>query len=459
MFATRRALLRVGTGLLAALLAGCNISINVSNTDGSSVSTFTVGGTVTGLASGQSAVLQNNGGDDLTVSTDGGFQFATALSTGSSYAVTVKTQPTGQTCQVSNGTGTIGTSNVTNVQVTCTTPVAYTADYNNSLIQAYSIDPATGAPSSAPIATTTDSGGTKYVAIDGSGRFLYAVEPGNQTVTAFRIDKTTGTLTRIGSPVATSVGTPTFVVTNPVTKVVYVLVDKGTGTAGSIDTYQIQADGSLGARTSVSSSAAKPFSMTLNKTSTHAYIGYQSGAVGDTTLAPNTGIPSVPFAYGGAFNPYSVTLNPAETYLYAVDAGTNALNQCTLNSSSGQIQTCNSIGSAGPSARGIVFEPTGKYAYIVNGGTGSGNDGTITEYSVNQTNGQLALTGTVTGVGKYANSIHINNAGTTVYVVNNWGPPIVAYRIDSTNGQLNPIGTAQFGVGSNSASTLAFTQP
>lgn len=459
MFRMSRVLTGATIALLAALLSGCNLSINISNTSDPSVSSFTVGGTMSGLASGQSVVLQNNGGDDLTVSSDGGFQFATALPTGSSYAVTVRTQPTGQTCQVSNGTGTIGTSNVTNVQVTCTIPLAYTADYNNSLIQAYSIHPATGVPSTTPIATTTDTGGTKYVTVDDSGSYLYAVEPNNQTVTAFRIDKTTGALTRIGSPVATSAGTPTFVTVNPVANVVYVLVDKGMSTAGSIDTYPIQADGSLGARTSISSVAAKPFSMVLNKTATHAYLAYQSGFVGDTALDPNTGIPNAPSSYVGGFTPYSVTLNPDETYLYAVDAGTNAIQQCPLNSSSGQIQTCNLIGNAGPSARGIVFDSTGSYAYIVNGGTGSGNDGSITEYSVNQTNGQLTLIGTVTGVGNYANSIHINSAGTIVYVVNNWGPPIAAYRIDSTTGLLSPIGTAQFGVGSNSANSLAFTQP
>ena len=66
-------------------------------------------------------VLQDNGGDDLSVSANGAFTFATALANGAAYAVTVKTNPTGQTCTVTNGAGTIGTANVTNVAVTCTT--------------------------------------------------------------------------------------------------------------------------------------------------------------------------------------------------------------------------------------------------------------------------------------------------------------------------------------------------
>ena len=53
-------------------------------------------------------VLQDNGGDDLSVSGNGAFTFATRLATGAAYNVTVKTNPTGQTCSVSGGTGTVG---------------------------------------------------------------------------------------------------------------------------------------------------------------------------------------------------------------------------------------------------------------------------------------------------------------------------------------------------------------
>jgi len=83
---------------------------------------FTVGGTVSGL-NGNGLVLQNNGGDDLAITTNGSFTFATALDDGSAYAVTVATQPTGlsQTCTVSNGSGTIAGGDVSNVQVDCVT--------------------------------------------------------------------------------------------------------------------------------------------------------------------------------------------------------------------------------------------------------------------------------------------------------------------------------------------------
>ena len=80
--------------------------------------TFSVGGTVSGLSG--TLVLQNNGADALTRTANGAFTFATPLQYGATYAVTVRTNPTGQTCTVTNGTGTINTANVTNISVTCT---------------------------------------------------------------------------------------------------------------------------------------------------------------------------------------------------------------------------------------------------------------------------------------------------------------------------------------------------
>lgn len=59
-----------------------------------STPTYTVGGTVTGLATGQAVVLLNNNGNSTTVNSNTSFTFSTAINSGSAYAVTVGTQPT-----------------------------------------------------------------------------------------------------------------------------------------------------------------------------------------------------------------------------------------------------------------------------------------------------------------------------------------------------------------------------
>jgi hypothetical protein len=83
--------------------------------------TLTVGGVVSGLA-GSGLVLVNNGSDDIPVSIDGSFVFATPVANGQAYSVIVRNQPANpnQSCVVVNGGGVVGTGKVTNIAVDCT---------------------------------------------------------------------------------------------------------------------------------------------------------------------------------------------------------------------------------------------------------------------------------------------------------------------------------------------------
>jgi hypothetical protein len=95
----------------ATLLAAC----------GGGSTNASIGGTVGGLGSGLSVTVQNNSGDTLTVSANQSFAFPTAIAPGGAYAVTVLTQPVGETCTVGNGTGTVDSvgDDVTSVTVIC----------------------------------------------------------------------------------------------------------------------------------------------------------------------------------------------------------------------------------------------------------------------------------------------------------------------------------------------------
>lgn len=103
--------------------AGSTASDAGSTTKSYPISVNVVGLTGTGL------VLQDNGGDDLTVTPGASPQkvtFKTQVESGKPFAVTVKTQPTtpSQVCTVSGGTGTVVAGPVESVTVNCTT--AYT---------------------------------------------------------------------------------------------------------------------------------------------------------------------------------------------------------------------------------------------------------------------------------------------------------------------------------------------
>jgi hypothetical protein len=85
--------------------------------------TYSLTATVSGLT-GAGLVLQNNGAGNVAVASGATtVSIASGVASGTGYAVTVLTQPAGQTCAVTNGSGSL-TANVSNVAITCTTPPA-----------------------------------------------------------------------------------------------------------------------------------------------------------------------------------------------------------------------------------------------------------------------------------------------------------------------------------------------
>lgn len=114
-----RVVIAVMSAALATALAGCG-SGGGGGGGGVATTTYTVGGETTGLT-GTGLVLQLNDAGDMAVSAPGGSFAFPALSDGSAYTVTVRTQPSRpeQTCTVANGSGTLAGANITNVAITC----------------------------------------------------------------------------------------------------------------------------------------------------------------------------------------------------------------------------------------------------------------------------------------------------------------------------------------------------
>ena len=81
--------------------------------------TYAVGGTVTGLVGGNTVALQNNGVDDVVVSTNGPFTFAATHADGEGYDVSVAIQPPNQSCSVTGGAGSITGADVLDIDVQC----------------------------------------------------------------------------------------------------------------------------------------------------------------------------------------------------------------------------------------------------------------------------------------------------------------------------------------------------
>ncbi len=103
--------------------AGANVTTDVSSVSVVCGGTYTVSGSVSGLAA-SGLVIKMNGASKIIARGATSFKFSTALVTGASYAVSVAIQPAGYSCSVTggdagNGSGVIGSANVTDLAITC----------------------------------------------------------------------------------------------------------------------------------------------------------------------------------------------------------------------------------------------------------------------------------------------------------------------------------------------------
>jgi hypothetical protein len=117
MPATTTCSVGAGTGTVS----GANI--NAVLVTCSSLGTYTIGGTISGLAGGSVTLSLSPGAYTTVKNANGAYSFAQTLTTGVIYTVSVSVQPTGpnQTCTITGGAGTVGAVNITNVNVNCVT--------------------------------------------------------------------------------------------------------------------------------------------------------------------------------------------------------------------------------------------------------------------------------------------------------------------------------------------------
>lgn len=119
--------------LLGALLIPSIISLaacsngeedtNIDANTNSDEATYTIGGTISGLANGASLVLSFNNRENLLIDSNGEFSFNQSLANLSYYSVAVSTQPYSpfQTCSLSGENGTVSNANIRSINVECIT--------------------------------------------------------------------------------------------------------------------------------------------------------------------------------------------------------------------------------------------------------------------------------------------------------------------------------------------------
>jgi len=165
-------------GNATGTIAGANVT-NVAVT--CAALAHALGGTISGLPS--SGLVLSNGADTVTPAAGAlSFTFHTPVAEGGAYAVAVQAQPSGATCSVGSGSGTMGTSDVTAVAVTCS-PNAYHLSGSISGLAAAGLVLANGTDTVSPPAGATTFSFTNAVAFEGRYSVTVQQQPTGQACT------------------------------------------------------------------------------------------------------------------------------------------------------------------------------------------------------------------------------------------------------------------------------------
>jgi 6-phosphogluconolactonase len=467
---------------LALLMVGCG--------GGGSLATYSIGGTVSGIDAGQSAILRDNGGDDLTVSANGAFAFVTRIASGGVYAVTV-TAPEGKTCTVTGGSGTVSAT-VTNVAVACVGNAsssiggtAFVGDFffvaNSAAdsISEFSTDATSGALLSVGQPVAADRGPTAIASTIADtyfvNRYLYVSNSRSSDVSAFVVDAGSGALTAVpGSPFAAGTSPRAIAVFADtvcssrgfpchIPEALYV-ANSGSDT---VSAYQI--DQSTGVLTPLASYATGtgPSAMAVG-----GYVG--PSAPGNPFLyIANTGgsndisaflidglsgsltpVAGSPFPSNG--NVSSLAFGLGDTsggtqgikgLLYAANAsgGTASIMGFSIHLDMGDANAGALTALPGfpydlPSCSYIVADQTGAYLYATAGTN-------VFSFIIDQQTGALSpLPGSPVAVGTTADSVSIDPTNRFLYVTSRSAGKVTGFNLDAATGELTIMPGSPFAV-------------
>jgi trimeric autotransporter adhesin len=338
--------------------------------------TYSLEGSVSGLVgSGLVLSVAANSSGSASVAANGTVDLAKAVAANTRYTVTVATQPSSpaQVCSVTNGSGTISNTNVTNVAISCAAPVA-------------APPPATGLPITATVTglpgpglmleLNVYPGGPYFLTINANGVATFPVQlPANTNFDAFvdgsppggfcNVDPTAGVVSSTGANISVMCGLG-YSVSYTVSGL------SGSGLVLQLNGASIQSSPRLNGMFSfyslfssgtsyTVSVVAQPTSPTqicsvVNATGTignanvtnvqvnctPAIVGTAYGVVGTGLTLQLNGSGNVPVTQSGPFSGFPPAIPTGTPYTITVATQPSAPTQdCTLNNAQGTIGTAN----------------------------------------------------------------------------------------------------------------------
>ena len=473
---------------------------------------YTVGGNVSGLDVGRSVILQDNGGDDLTVSANGAFTFAAKVSSGGSYAVTVGTQPQGMYCAVAGGSGT-ASADVSNVAVACAGPYTVGGTVSGLVGQGLELvlGPqhleisangnyvfptalyAHGSGSSVSIAQQPQSPAQRCVVQNPyftrtppnvsdvsdvnivCGEFLFVANSAADSISAYSIDPTSGTLFSVGPPVAANLG-PSAIAGTIDKKYLYVSNSRSNDVSAFAYGALTTVPGSPFAAGTSPRAVAVFTSTACNSRGGHCrdienlYVANSgSDTVSAYQIDQSTGVPHpsslAPYATGTG--PSAMAVGPGAPFtpfLYIANSGSNDISAFLIDGFSGSLRSV--VGSPFPTngnVSSLAFGAGNAFLYppgssdgtvgtkgLLYAANASGDTASIMGFSIHPYMGDAndgALT-SLAGFPYYLPSCNYIVADQTgAYLYATAGTNVFGFSIDKKTGALSPLPGSPVAVG------------
>ncbi|MFL9871882.1 lactonase family protein [Paraburkholderia megapolitana] len=405
--------------------------------------TYSIGGTVSGLRTGASVALQDNGSDTLTVATNGSFVFVTQLLSGAAYNVTVSTQPAGETCTVTKGSDTVSAANVTSVSVTCVPAQFVYAVESANKVYGYSVDQTTGALTPVVGSPFPRAGDPSGIAITPTGAFAYVTLAGSNAVAGFAIDPVTGALTPLPSGPFGTGADPHAIAVAPSGKFVYLT----NLNSNSVSGYSINAG--TGALTPIPGATVvtgnSPYSIVVDPSSRFVYVGnYNDANVQGYTIDATTGaLTPMATTFPGGAHPFSIAVNPAGTLVYTADADTG-ISGWSIDQTTGTLTSIGLVSSTRSST--IQINPAGTVAYA-DGELGGG----VYAYTIGSGGALTIIPGSPFTSASSIDGMAISTSGKFLYVSSSGGG-VYGSSINTTTGVATVIPGSPFAAASNTQS-------
>ncbi|MBK1713277.1 lactonase family protein [Rubrivivax gelatinosus] len=364
--------------LAAGLLAACG--------GGSDSGSYTLGGTISGLAT--DGLVLANGSDTLAVAS-GATRFTFDGTVSGSYAVSISSQPSGQTCQVSKGSGS-ASGDVASVAISCRTYRVYVANSASNTLSQFAVGSG-GTLAALGTATLGVSYAPSALVVNGDGSRAWLNYRDDEALTVLDIDS-----------------------------------------SGALSVASVGAE-----------AATFGYALALAPDESHLYaLNYGGASVSQFSLA-SSGKPSAlsPASAATGLSPYALAITPDGAYAYVANASDDTISQYAVSSSGAlTAKSTVDVSSRGSKPQGLAVAPGGGYLFVTLAGSAK-----VLSYAINSSTGALTYSSSQS-TGTTPRAIVLSSSGAQAYVANAGSATVSQFLV--SGGTLTPMATRTVATGS-----------